>query len=221
MNIKYTVDANKEVINRIIFCCDELARSTIESCIVKVMFGNLSDGAHLLYNAFSSGYCPYCGEEVTTEQIFPSLSFNKDLVLEKEEDNKIFYKSGYKYQLVKDYICKTSIMPKDYIETKYISLNLDGYLIIRNGYAWDGPSGPTLDSKSSMKGALVHDALYQLLRMKLLHSSYREEIDKEFYRILLEDGMWRWRAKLWYEGVKNAASFAADPKNAKKIYIAP
>ena len=57
----------------------------------------------------------------------------------------ITYKAGYKYQLKEDYIDTIDIKPGEAIVTEYIALGLDGTLTIRDGYAWDGPSGPTID----------------------------------------------------------------------------
>ena len=72
----------------------------------------------------------------------------------------ISYKSGYKYQLYEDYAVMIGMIPPDDVVTDYIELNSDGLLTIRKGYAWDGPSGPTIDTLNFMRGSLVHDALY-------------------------------------------------------------
>lgn len=133
----------------------------------------------------------------------------------------IHYRSGYKYQLVETYSEDVVICPEKQIETKYINLDEAGLLTIKSGYAWDGPSGPTIDTKSFMRGSLVHDALYQLMRNGLLPSSSREDADQELHRICREDGMNRFRA--WYVllGVRKGAGFAASPKSKKKIRTAP
>ena len=94
---------------------------------------------------------------------------------------KIYYKSGFKYQLDRHYVHQLKLNPNVVIDTKYISIDKNGLLIILEGYAWDGASGPTYDSKNSMRASLVHDALYQLMRMGLLVSGYRDEADNEFY----------------------------------------
>ena len=133
---------------------------------------------------------------------------------------KVKYKSGYKYQLVRYYRLKTDIKGRN-IETYYISLNPEGLLSIKKGYAWDGPSGPTIDTKNSMRGALVHDALYQLMREGLLPEDQRGIADKLLRDICIEDGMYGWRANLWYAAVRKFAGFAAEPDNAKEIITAP
>jgi hypothetical protein len=43
-------------------------------------------------------------------------------------------------------------------------LKEDGTLIVYEGYYWDGPSGPTIDTIAFIIGSLPHDVLYQMLR---------------------------------------------------------
>ena len=135
--------------------------------------------------------------------------------------SSIKYKAGFKYQLVKDYHCIISIKPKQVISTTYISLTKQGLLTIRQGYAWDGPSGPSIDTKTFMRGSLVHDALYQLMRSSLLHPARRLEADKILKKICLEDGMCSFRAWYVYEALRWEGSAAADPKNKKRTLTAP
>ena len=138
----------------------------------------------------------------------------------------ILYKSDYKYQLVEDYKINISIKPDFDIKTEFIDLDTDGNLLIRKAYAWDGPSGPVIDTDENLRGALVHDALYQLMRMGLLHhdgcsKTYRKLADQEFQNICKEDGVSSFRAFIWYRGLRRFGKFAADPKNKKKILRAP
>lgn len=114
----------------------------------------------------------------------------------------IYYRGGYKYQLCADYAVKISICPAKRIQTPFITLEPDGSLLIKNGYAWDGPSGPTWDTKTFMRGSLVHDALYQLARLRLLSVDLREQMDRELRLICLEDGMSAARAWWVYQGVR-------------------
>ena len=129
----------------------------------------------------------------------------------------IKYRKGYKYQLAEEYVIRTTVRPHQPIEHDFIGLTLDGMLIIRSGYSWDGPSGPTFDTKSSMRASLVHDALYQLMREELIGLSNRPIADDMLYQLCLEDGMWRLRAWLWRREVKKFAAFAALPENEKPI----
>ena len=132
----------------------------------------------------------------------------------------IRYTSGYKYQLSEDYHVYVDIVGTD-IRTDYIDLGMDGFLSIRKGYAWDGPSGPTIDTKNFMRGSLVHDALYQLMRMRKLPISDRDLTDRELRKICREDGMSAIRAWWVYRGVSLAGASAASPSNAKAIHTAP
>jgi hypothetical protein len=110
------------------------------------------------------------------------------------------YKGGYKYQLQRGY--RQSLIPApDADISDYISLK-SGTLSIAKGYAWDGPSGPTIDTKNFMRGSLVHDALYQLLREEKLPQGCREVADKLLYDLCRQDGMWWLRAKIVYYAVR-------------------
>ena len=87
---------------------------------------------------------------------------------------KIKYKEiqNYKYEVAERYSIQTEIKPeKDIYEPDedypYIALLKDGTLSISPGYEWDGASGIAVDTKNFMRGSLVHDALYQLMRKNL------------------------------------------------------
>jgi len=139
--------------------------------------------------------------------------------------HQIKYKSGYEYQLHEDYDHPQQLSitaPGDDIVTDYIELSTDGHLRIKKGYAWDGPSGPTFDTPNFMRGSLMHDALYQLMRYKLIDKdTYRDDADRELARICHEDGMSRLRAYWVYWGVRLGGGPAADDKFMKKIHTAP
>lgn len=135
--------------------------------------------------------------------------------------NRIAYRDSYRYQLVADYRCKVSILPSDERSSNLLTLTDDGWLTIREGYAWDGPSGPTIDTPNFMRGSLVHDALYQMIRESLLDGSCREAADLELQRICIEDGMSRLRAWFVYQGVKFGGGPYADPAAEKPIMAAP
>ena len=100
----------------------------------------------------------------------------------------IRYRSGYKYQLVEDYFHQTVITGYT-VQDEFIQLNTNGMLTIAAGYAWDGPSGPTIDTKTFMRGSLVHDALYQLMRDGKISEDHRSEADQLLYDICRADGM--------------------------------
>ena len=112
----------------------------------------------------------------------------------------IKYSAGYKYLLREDYTQSIAI-PGRYAIDRYILLDCN-QLTIYQGYAWDGASGPTIDTENSMRASLVHDALYQLMREGNLAKSYRIVADEMLHSLLLEDGMSWIRAWYWYQGVR-------------------
>jgi hypothetical protein len=134
----------------------------------------------------------------------------------------IKYQNGYKYQLKEPCFVTIPIRPSKDIDTEYIKLSISGILKIKEGYAWDGPSGPVIDTLNVMRGSLIHDALYQLMRTKYLdHDTYREDADKILRKIILEDGTWKFRAWYIYQGVRLFGNPFADPKNKKPMIYAP
>lgn len=136
--------------------------------------------------------------------------------------NHIVYKKGYRYQLHETYIESIEIKPLNDIITEFIELTYEGNLIIKRGYAWDGPSGPTIRTKNFMRGSLVHDALYQLMREKYLdHNLYRKVADMILRRIIIKDGMSSVRALWVYYAVRLFADHASNPNSYKGNIIAP
>jgi hypothetical protein len=134
----------------------------------------------------------------------------------------IRYAEGYKYQLRETYSVKVGIYPKVAVSTHWLALDCAGNLTIAEGYAWDGASGPTWDSKCSMRASLVHDALYQLMRLGLLSAEkYRPVADALFQRICVQDKMWRIRAAAWHWAVRNFAHRATDADSEPPDEFAP
>ncbi len=114
---------------------------------------------------------------------------------------------SYKYQLQQDYEIKITLKPVNDIVTSpnpFVSLSKEGVLIIKSGYAWDGPSGPTSDTPEFMRASLIHDALYQLMRDGYLNknSSNRRKADKILKMICIEDGMSRIGAGFIYSAIR-------------------
>lgn len=137
------------------------------------------------------------------------------------ESRRIAYRKGYKYQLAEDAIFHVDIHPKHDIITEFIELTTEGKLTTRRGYAWDGPSGPTIDTKNFMRGSLVHDALYQLMRLRKISLKYKEIADVKLKETCIEDGMWKIRAGWVFFGVDKFGKGSTLPKNAKPTIFAP
>ena len=134
----------------------------------------------------------------------------------------IQYKAGYKYQLTKDHTEQLALKPERLILTGYLKLTPNGVLTIRAGYAWDGPSGPAIDTPNFMRASLVHDALYQLMRQGLLDRQlYRKPADAEMKRIVVETKMSPWRRAYTWWGVRRFAAKAASAGALRPIITAP
>jgi hypothetical protein len=126
----------------------------------------------------------------------------------------------YKYQLMKDYTIQTDLKPEKKIRAKltgFLSISPDGRLFIGKYYAWDGPSGPTIDTRDFMRGSLVHDALYQLMREGVLdHKRHRKRADEILREICREDGMCAVRARYVYHALRIFAGSCARPRKEPK-----
>ena len=107
--------------------------------------------------------------------------------------DNIYYRAGYRYQLADDYTVMTGIKGWKIVH-KFFELDETGLLTIKAGYAWDGAT-KAIDTLSFMRGSLVHDVFCQAIKAGLLPWSYKENVDRELYKICLQDGMNRFRAK--------------------------
>lgn len=113
----------------------------------------------------------------------------------------ISYRSGYKYQLVRDYHLQTTLRPSQAAFCDFAGLSESGLLVIKKGYAWDGPSGPVPDVPEAMRGSLVHDALYELMRIGGLDHRFKADADALLCSLCIEDGMPEFLAQVIREGV--------------------
>ncbi|MBK8393641.1 MAG: DUF1353 domain-containing protein [Leptospiraceae bacterium] len=136
---------------------------------------------------------------------------------------KIKYKEiqNYKYEVAERYSIQTEIKPeKDIYEPDedypYIALLKDGTLSISPGYEWDGASGIAVDTKNFMRGSLVHDALYQLMRKNKISLDHRDYADRLLQKICKEDGMTAFRANNVYYAVKLFGESSASPTGKKE-----
>ena len=133
---------------------------------------------------------------------------------------KLHFKAGYKYITSRYFTHITSVVGFE-AENDFIALGSGGDIHIKKCYAFDGPSGPTIDTDNSMRGALVHDALYQLMREKLIPITCREAADRTFYNTLREDKMCYIRAQAWLKTVRLVSAGAAKPSGGNKEKVAP
>jgi hypothetical protein len=126
--------------------------------------------------------------------------------------DKIYYRdvSNYKYVLDKDYTLYVGIIGYKF-DIYCMKLTLDGYLTMKAGFYWDGPSGPTWDTPNAMRGSLIHDAIYRAIRLGLLPFSCKELADLILEAICEEDGMSEFRAEYWHKGVEDWGRFSCIP----------
>ncbi len=138
------------------------------------------------------------------------------------------YQVGYGFRVAADYAIGTGITG---VDTKVfngegaviIRLTSDGWLWISKDYTCDGASGPTRDDSTSAIGALIHDVYYQLCRLGQFPRSRKERkmIDIEFWVLLRAAGMPRWRARLWYWGVRLGGRKSTLPSRRRVTKFAP
>lgn len=135
--------------------------------------------------------------------------------------DRIQYRSGYLYQITRDYRVQTDIIPDREYYTPFFNFYHDGELFVMAGYAYDGPSGITLDTADSMRAALIHDCGYQCIREYGMPRSFRKQWDQEFLKVLLEDGMEFIRARTWYRAVRMFGKSSTKGDGGKPIQEAP
>jgi len=102
------------------------------------------------------------------------------------------YRYGDLYQLAEDESYQTFIYPSEDIDTKWFSLLKNGFMVGKEDYAWDGPSGPVKwfaeklgkilfagkwlkekYLKNILIPSLFHDIGYQMIRFVLIPSNFR------------------------------------------------
>ncbi len=114
----------------------------------------------------------------------------------------------YKYDTTIEVVCQSELRPAvDIVHPQgYFTITTTGLITVPAGYAWDGPSGPAIDTKSFMLPSLFHDVPYQANQTDdlcdLLPPDWKEKTDKLLRVHCLRDGMWPLRAWWVYQSVK-------------------
>lgn len=98
------------------------------------------------------------------------------------------------------------------IEFDWFSVN-NKKIQIKKGYAWDGASGPTINTKDTIKAYLIHDCLYQAMRLGIVDESNRKTADKELRDQMIKAGCWKIRAYIWYIMVRLFGTSSAKKGN--------
>ncbi len=147
----------------------------------------------------------------------------------KDPNNNVFLwidveNERYKYQMINDYKLKLNFKPEKTIIADFFAFDSNGFLSIRDGYMWDGASGPTLDTISTMRASCVHDVGYQMIRTAKIDPSYKKSFDKELSRIMKEDynpswfggSLWsKFRAGYYYQAVSLFGGSSCVPGSEK------
>lgn len=135
---------------------------------------------------------------------------------------QITYSSGYKYQLKQDYTDHFDVHPQEDIKEDFYMLTTSGDLTIKKGYAWDGPSGPVPDTSRNMRGSLIHDVFYQMMRHQQLdHTVWRIKTDKIFADVCHADGTPKLICNAYFWALKNFAKKHATVEKQREIIKAP
>jgi hypothetical protein len=124
----------------------------------------------------------------------------------------------WKYTLAERALAQTVVYPPTFIrlggthadEEDKIVLSPNGAMAVAEGYSWDGASGPAIDTHDFMFASLIHDALYQLMRLGLLDKSFRKDADQTLYDLCRAAGMPWWRAQYVYTAVRWFGAANAD-----------
>ena len=113
-----------------------------------------------------------------------------------------YSKYKYKFKVEENFSIELPFKIPDFVHP-YASLK-DGILSVKRGYAWDGASGPIINTRDTLVASLVHDVLYQAMRLNLIKSSKenRKIADKNFFEILKMNGVNSIRRKVWYLAVR-------------------
>ena len=133
----------------------------------------------------------------------------------------ILYTEGWKYRLEAQYEDVLPLRPLENVKTDFVVLLHNGYFVIRKGFAWDGASGPAIDTRTFMRASLVHDALYSLMRSGHLPATFKDQADVLLRVMCVEDGMNPIRAWWVYAAVKTFAQRATTPEGENPVLIAP
>jgi len=134
---------------------------------------------------------------------------------------RIRYKRGFKFVTVGIVTEYVGIFPPKSICFEWGLLSINGYLTVKDEYPWNGMSGIPLNIKSSVRGVLIHDVLYRLIRLGLLDIKWKTPGDEVLRKFCIEDGMWKWVADTIFAAVQRWGLSSTGPKAEPKIMEAP
>jgi len=129
---------------------------------------------------------------------------------------QVKYKHGFRFYLAEDFSLKIDDLPDENVLPLYKIAMSKGMLTISKGYMWDrGFRG-----KEFIRGTLVHEALYQLIRLGYLPYEWRKKSNEIYYSLLVDDGapkLFAWLLKKCADLFGNVASNG----KSRKVLFAP
>lgn len=136
--------------------------------------------------------------------------------------------TGYKYIVAAEFAVSIPELAGVQLHAPLFAL-MGGILTVRPGYAWDGASGPTIDTPATIAASLVHDVLYQCIRSGLLPATFRATADMVLYRLMraASTGNRAWieiRSLYYFAAVRLFGGSAAKPRSEEPqdhVYTAP
>jgi len=122
----------------------------------------------------------------------------------------------YKYKTFGEFTCYINAPREITVYTDFVEMGA-GEITIADEYAWDGSTG--VSDKHSIIASLVHDALYQLMRLGLVDLKYRIVADRIYRDMCIAEGMSRIEAGIRYQGLRWFGEKYAKPREVKPINI--
>lgn len=97
-----------------------------------------------------------------------------------------------------------------------VKLCKNGFITIKEGFVW-GASFLTIDTKSSRRASLVHDAYFYLSDQGVFKGPRSKNIldivNLYMHEMLLQDGMYEFRANAWFRALDTGAHIAWESEN--------
>jgi len=134
---------------------------------------------------------------------------------------QIKYKAGYRYQVVEDYHHEIRLPVKGLVQCgPFLECDRSG-LLVKTGYASDGPTNAP-HVKGAMRATIgAHDPLYQLIRAGILPMSFRPLADEEMLCVSVEDRMNAVLASAFFLGVRAFGEKYAEKESINPVIISP
>lgn len=105
---------------------------------------------------------------------------------------QVFYKEQqHHFRLLNDVDVATSISLAHEFKTPYLAMSEAGHLKIKAGYRWSLPWYVYSHSPEWVKAVLVHDALYELIRLGVVTVQHKKQIDQLFVYLCKAAGVKR------------------------------